>query len=185
MTATVPAAGPSALGATATSVQRYAEAAARAGRTAHAARFQPRALHNPLYRTQLVHARLCRVLVQAAELGVGRSGLGVGRSELGVGRSELADGGPQSSDDQSAIRIGALLRATESAAARSSYATTRALDELSTALLGWLDEAGFWPAEEAGQVTPEHETRCALAERSRIVLSSSLAALGIPAEERI
>lgn len=178
MTATVPAAGPSALGATATSVQRYAEAAARAGRTAHAARFQPRALHNPLYRTQLVHARLCRVLVQAAELGVGWS-------ELGVGRSELADGGPQSSDDQSAIRIGALLRATESAAARSSYATTRALDELSTALLGWLDEAGFWPAEEAGQVTPEHETRCALAERSRIVLSSSLAALGIPAEERI
>lgn len=178
MTATVPAAGPSALGATATSVQRYAEAAARAGRTAHAARFQPRALHNPLYRTQLVHARLCRVLVQAAELGVGWS-------ELGVGRSELADGGPQSSDDQSAIRIGAMLRATESAAARSSYATTRALDELSTALLGWLDEAGFWPAEEAGQVTPEHETRCALAERSRIVLSSSLAALGIPAEERI
>lgn len=151
------------------SAQRYALAAARAGRAPKPGRFTARTLQNPLYRAQLAHARIVRLLSQLDAFGVNR-------------RNDPSTPGPVDAASREVLR---LLDLWDGVPSPTPYAVTRTLDSLSQAVLTWLDDTEFWPSATAAAPSAEHETRAALAERARIVVASGLEALGIPAHERI
>ncbi|MGN6686849.1 MAG: arginine--tRNA ligase [Actinomycetales bacterium] len=130
---------------------------------------------NPVYYVQYAHARLSRILANAAELGIDRGSADDFRPEL-------------LEHDRESDLLGALGEfprvVAQAAELREPHRVARYLEELASAFHKFYDECRVLPRGDE-EVTDVMRARLWLVDATRVVLRNGLGLLGVSAPERM